>query len=73
MPMMPFETLFSAKEKKIVLHTRRRTQYHGIMQEFDDNGNFNISRAEEATEDSLEKIGNVIINGNNIAWIDILQ
>lgn len=69
---MPFETLFSAKGKEVVLHTRKKTKYQGILQEFDDNGNFNVSEASETNEDSLEKIGNVIVNGNNIAWIEIL-
>lgn len=68
---MPFETLSQARGREVALHTRRRTQYYGILHEFDDNGNFRISNAVEYEDGVLSKMGEIVINGINVVLVDI--
>lgn len=68
---MPFETLSQARGREVVLHTRKRTQYHGVLQEFDENGNFLISNAVEYNEGVTSDMGEMVINGINVVLVDI--
>lgn len=68
---MPFETLSQARDREVVIHTRKRTQYHGVLQEFDDNGNFLISNAIEYNDGDVSDMGEMVINGINVVLVDI--
>lgn len=68
---MPFETLSKACGKEVALHTRKRMQYHGVLREFDDNGNFRISNAVEYNDGVGLDMGEMVINGINIVLVDV--
>ncbi len=63
---MPFDTLDHARDKVVVLHTRKCV-YRGVLRDFDDNGNFFM----ESVEEDGSGVGVAIVNGIHVVMIDI--
>ena len=61
------------KNKKVSFYTKSGMFYRGILRDFDENGNFYVEAATENNREAAEKIGDVVINGINIALLDISE
>ena len=71
---MPFEisTLMNnSKEKVVLLRMRNTKTIQGILKEFDIHMNLTLEDAEDISDEKPEKLGTILIRGDNILSVSI--
>lgn len=72
--MVPLDILNESKDKKIRVHTTEQDEYTGVLLSFDLYVNIYLSKAELIEFETKEnhKLGDTIIQGNRVTFIEIL-
>lgn len=71
--MVPLEFLQSSKTKRVEVHTVDKNVYIGILSDFDPYVNIVLDSCEllEFEAQKTIKLGKTIVQGNNVAFIEI--
>ena len=65
----PFDLLDRAIENSVMVKLKGDTTIRGILKTFDQHMNIVLAEAEEIKGEQKEKIGNVIVRGDNILYV----
>ncbi|MCH7877465.1 MAG: ribonucleoprotein [Thaumarchaeota archaeon] len=63
--------LNNSKDKVVLLRMRNTKTIQGTLKEFDIHMNMTLDDAEEISDEKSEKLGKILIRGNNILSISI--
>ena len=61
----------NSKDKVVLLRLRNTRSVQGILKDFDIHMNLTLEDAEDITNDKHEKIGKVLLRGDNILLISL--
>jgi len=61
----------NSKDKVVLLRLRNTRSVQGILKDFDIHMNLTLEDAEDITDDKHEKIGKVLLRGDNILLISL--
>ena len=61
----------NSKDKAVLLRLRNTRSVRGILKDFDIHMNLTLEDAEDVTDDKHEKIGKVLLRGDNILLVSL--
>jgi len=61
----------NSKDKVVLLRLRNTRSVQGILKDFDIHMNLTLEDAEDVTDDKHEKIGKVLLRGDNILLVSL--
>ncbi|MFW9852543.1 MAG: LSm family protein [Candidatus Thorarchaeota archaeon] len=65
----PMDILNQAREKRVLIRLRGKRRMRGILKNYDIHLNLTLEDAEEIGEEGSNKLGDIIVRGDNVIMI----